>query len=315
MDYHNELLIRVSQLYYEENMNQSDIAGILGTSRPTVSRLLEEAKQIGVVEIIVHDPIRKDPELSRKVRERFGLRDAVIISGDYEYERAIHRCCEAAIQMLNTVIRNNCSIGITWGTVPRILSNILESSSYYNVNIVQMVGCLGTGNPDIDGLELAIRWARKFGGTYSNIYAPIYVKSKEVRDYLINEPQIKAALRKALSTDIIVTGIGSMDDTTVIQSAGYWSDDDRLEFIENGAVGHLLARPFDRKGRPVTSPDWYVVGSELDAMKNAEWSIGVSAAEFKAPATLAAIRGGYINTLIGDRILAEKLLSLADAGD
>ena len=45
-------------------------------------------------------------------------------------------------------------------------------------------------------------------------------------------------------------------------------------------------------------------------MKAAEWSIGISAAEFKAEAVLGAIRGGYINTLVADQKLAVKLLEL-----
>lgn len=37
MDKKMDLLVRVSELYYEQDLNQSAIADILGTSRPTVS--------------------------------------------------------------------------------------------------------------------------------------------------------------------------------------------------------------------------------------------------------------------------------------
>ncbi|MDD6435437.1 MAG: sugar-binding domain-containing protein [Clostridiales bacterium] len=311
MEDHTELLVRAASLYYNENLNQSEIADILGTSRPTVSRLLEEAKKVGVVEIIVHDPIKKDAVLSRLIREKFNLRDAIIINGRYDYDKSIQRCCEAAVQLFNTVIKNNSTVGITWGTVPSILSNMLENEQYHNIHVVQMVGCLGTGNPNVDGLELAIRMAKKLNGTYSNIYSPIFVKSREVHDYMVAEPQIAATLKKAYHTDVFLTGIGSMDSNTLIQRAGYWSDSDRTTLVKNGAVGHLLARAFDINGNPVNSDGWYVVGSPLEATKNAEWSIGVAADEFKAEAALGAIRGGYINVLIADELLADKLLELA----
>ncbi|MCI2058464.1 MAG: hypothetical protein LKJ80_04560 [Oscillibacter sp.] len=310
MEDRTELLIRAAQLYYEEGLNQNTIAGILRTSRPTVSRLLDEAKASGVVEIIVHDPIRKDPKLSYALRTKLNLRDAVVVTGSYDYPKALQRCCEAGLQLFNSIMENNRVIGITWGSVPQLLSEQMEQRNYYNVNVVQMVGCLGTGNPNVDGLELAIRMSRKMNGTYSNIYAPIYVKSEVVRDYLIQEPQIEATLRKAMHTDIILTGIGSMDAHTAIQEAGYWTDSDRMDMISRGAVGHLLSRPYDKNGNPVERRDWYVVGAPLEAMKAAEWSIGISAAEFKAEAVLGAIRGGYINTLIADQKLAQKLLEL-----
>lgn len=312
MEDRTELVVRAAELYYEEGLNQNAIAGILGTSRPTVSRLLDEAKETGVVEIVVHNPIRKDPKLSYALRTGLGLRDALVVTGSYDYRKALRRCCESALQCFNTVMEHNRTIGISWGAVPQNLCEMMEEREYYNVNVVQMVGCLGTGNPNVDGLELALRISKKLGGTYSNIYAPIYVESRVVHDYLVAEPQIDATLKKAMHTDVILTGIGSLDAGTTLQQAGYWTDRDRMELLGRGAIGHLLARPFDAAGREVPLEGRYIIGAPLEAMKRAEWSIGVSAGEFKAEATLAAIRGGYINVLVADEKLARRLLELTE---
>ena len=72
-------LVHVAELYYEQGMSQQKIAGLLGLSRPTVSRLLEEARACGVVEIVVHAPLRKQAELSARLRRELGLRDAVVV--------------------------------------------------------------------------------------------------------------------------------------------------------------------------------------------------------------------------------------------
>ena len=311
MEDHTQLLVRTAQLYYEAELNQSEIADILRVSRPTVSRILEEAKKEGVVEIIVHDPIRKNASLSNALRRRFSLRDAVVISGNYDYDKALERCCEAALQLFNTILKNGLSIGISWGSVPQLLCQMIEPKEFYNLTVIQMVGCLGTGNPNVDGLELAIQLSRKLGGTYSNIYAPIYVESAPVRDYLIREPQIEATIKKAMHTDVIITGVGSLDEKTTIQRAGYWKDKDREDLISRGAVGHLLGRPYDRDGNPVEWKNRFVIGAPLDAMFSAEWSIAVAANKVKADATLAAIKRGYVNTLIADEELAEELLAMA----
>lgn len=312
MENRHELLVRVAQLYYEEDLNQSAIADILHTSRPTVSRLLEEAKSCGIVEITVHDPIRKDFRLSQELRKKLKLRDAVVVSGTYDYNQALHRCCEAAIQSFYGIMDNNMSIGISWGLVPQIFCELMECREYYNVNVVQMVGCMGTGNPNVDGLELAIRMSKKLHGTYSNIYSPVYVKRREVWEYLMLEPSIQNSIKKAMSTNIIITGVGSMDSSSSIQRAGYWTDEDRIQLEQKGAVGHLLARPYDKDGNPVEDTGWYAIGAPLEAMKAADWSIGISAKAFKVHAVLGAVRGGYINTLVVDQELAEALLKLAD---
>ena len=310
-----DLLTRVAELYYEQDLSQNDIAKMLDTSRPTVSRLLVEAKREGIVEITVHSPIRKHARLSLELRRALSLREAIVVSGRYDYEKALRRCCEATLSLCNTILENNATIGIAWGAAPRYLCDLMEEhpydQPYYNVNVVQMVGCLGTGNPNIDGIELALRMSRSLGGRYSNIYAPIYVGSEEVYHYLIQEPQIESTLKHAEHLDIILTGVGSLDEETILQRAGYFTDADRRALLDQGAVGHLLARPFDRTGAEIVTPGRYTVGAPLSAMRSAEWSIGISAAEFKAEATLAAVRGGYINVLVVDEVLATRLLELA----
>lgn len=49
---HIEELIRVSQMYYDEGLNQSQIAGEIGYSRSSVSRMLTEARETGIVQIL-----------------------------------------------------------------------------------------------------------------------------------------------------------------------------------------------------------------------------------------------------------------------
>lgn len=313
MEDKTDLLVHVAELYYEQKLNQIQIANILNTSRPTVSRLLDEAKDAGIVEIIVHDPVRKNAKLSFDLRNTFGLREAIVVNGSYEYSKALSRCCEAASHFFNTIMENNKVVGISWGAAPQNLCSMIEPREYYNAHVVQMVGCLGTGDPDIDGIELALRISKRLGGTYSNIYAPIYVGNKVVYSYLVSEPQIEATLNKANHVDIILTGIGSLDANTTLQKSGYWTDKNRMELIGKGAVGHLLARPYDRDGTPIDmeAENRYTIGAPLEAMRAAEWSVGISASAFKAEGVLGAIRGGYINVLVADEELANRMLELA----
>lgn len=45
------ILVKVAYMYYDENMTQQEIADKLGVSRPSVSRMLQKARQNGIVEI------------------------------------------------------------------------------------------------------------------------------------------------------------------------------------------------------------------------------------------------------------------------
>lgn len=309
-----DLLVRAAELYFDQGLSQNDVANILGVSRPTVSRLLDEAKATGVVEIRVNSPIAKNPTLSAEVRNRFELKDAIVLKGAYGYQQSLFRCSRAALSFCETILERSMTIGTSWGAVPSYLCDILETSeidhSLFNIDIVQMVGCLGTGNPDVDGIAIALKLAKAFGGTYSNIYAPVFVQYKEVYDFLLKEPQIAQTLKKCEHLDIVIMGIGSFDRSTILQKAGYLNDSSRQALIEAGAVGHLLARPFDKDGNEILNDSRHTVGAPLSSTRNAKWSICVSAAEFKAPALHAAIRGGYTNVVVIDEPLANALIAL-----
>ena len=49
-------LVLISEMYYIQGRTQKDIADSLGLSRPTVSRLLQTARDLGVVRISIVDP-------------------------------------------------------------------------------------------------------------------------------------------------------------------------------------------------------------------------------------------------------------------
>lgn len=316
MDAREDLLIRAAELYYHQELSQNAIAELLGTSRPTISRMLEEAREAGIVEIIIHSPIKKNPRLSKALRTELGLKDAIVISGKHSPNTALQKCCTAAAKFLSGILDNNTTIGITWGPAANHLCDAIEPGDYYNINVVQMVGCLGTGNPDIDGLELAMKIAAKLKGTYANIYAPAFVNSEVVHSHLIAEPQIASTLKKSLHTDIVLTGIGSLHDhTSTLQRAGYLTEEERLELLAKGAAGHLLARMFDDKGREIPLKTKHVISAPLDALKVPSWSVGICAGRERAIAAATSVRAGYINTLICDEDLANEILASSQQSD
>ena len=174
-----------------------------------------------------------------------------------------------------------------------------------------MVGCLGTGNPRVDGLELALRLSKKVHGTYSNIYAPVYVDSELVYSYLTAEPQIEATLKKAGTVDIILTGIGSLNDANgSLYKSGCYNAEERKELMRRGAVSSLLGRMFDINGNEVQLDSRYVISAPLEAMRTPSWSIGINASAEKAECTLAAVHGKYINVLVADEALARRMLEI-----
>ena len=167
------------------------------------------------------------------------------------------------------------------------------------------------GNPRVDGLELALRLSKKVGGTYSNIYAPVYVDSELVYSYLVAEPQIETTLKKALSVDIVITGIGSLDDPNAsLYQSGCYSPEDREELMRRGAVSSLLGRMFDINGKEVQLDGRFVISARWKRCIIRHDRSASMPVQPRQDATLAALHGKYLNTLIVDEPLALRILEL-----
>src|SRR5437764_14650346 len=88
-------LVKVAQLYYEDDLNQEEISARLQLSRTKVARLLQEARRIGIVQIRVVAPHRTSLALERRLERVFGLHQAANVeageSGQTEAQAIVRR--------------------------------------------------------------------------------------------------------------------------------------------------------------------------------------------------------------------------------
>ena len=84
------LMSEVATLYYKKNMTQQEIAETLHLSRQTVSKLLSDAVEEKIVEIIIHDPHKDCKELEEQICATFGIRSCVVCSVSGRNE-SVHR--------------------------------------------------------------------------------------------------------------------------------------------------------------------------------------------------------------------------------
>ena len=182
MDQRDELLATVASLYYQLNISQSDIAARLDVSSSTVSRLLKEAHQKGIVEIQIRVPTSRDFELEQQLIEHFGLKDAYILktSPDQTNESllgAIGRLAASCIGRAIEGLPPGSSIGVAWGTGVHAAVSALPDHYAQNIDVVQLLG--GVGALAIDSPDLARMVAQKLGGRHYDLHAPVLVEHPE----------------------------------------------------------------------------------------------------------------------------------------
>ncbi|MBT2475297.1 sugar-binding transcriptional regulator, partial [Microbacterium sp. ISL-103] len=73
------IMVRVAELYYDEDKTQDEIGALLGLSRWKVGRLLTQARERGIVRIEIVHPRARRLGLERELVELHGLTAAVVV--------------------------------------------------------------------------------------------------------------------------------------------------------------------------------------------------------------------------------------------
>ncbi len=312
-----ELLAQVASLYYEDDLTQAEVARRIGTSRSTISRLLHEARDAGVVEIIIHYPWKTSPEVEHDLSTRFHLRQArVLVGRDRPYEEILRGLGILAARYIESILAEGTILGISWGTAVYSTVRALQPDRRLPITVVQMIGAVGTGDPLIDGPNLARLLANVYGGEYRCLHAPLIVEETHVREMLLQEPRIRETLSLARRADVALVGIGSLvPEVSSLLRAGYLDREALDQLRAQGAVGDVCARHYDAQGHVLDIElNQRIVGVELEAMHSIKQVIGVAGGEAKAEAILGTLRAGHVNVLVTDDAAARKVLALDQAG-
>jgi deoxyribonucleoside regulator len=311
-----DLLAQVASLYYEDGLTQAEIARQVDASRSTISRLLHEAREAGIVEITIHYPWKTDPKLENHLEERFQLRKALVLSvRGRVYSEVLRGLGVLAARYIDRALTPDSTLGISWGTAVHSTAQALRPKRRLPITVVQMIGAVGIGDPFIDGPDLARLMADIYKGEYRYLHAPLIVENEQVREGLLQEPRIQETLGLARKVDIALVGIGSLvPEVSSLLRAGYLDQEALTELRAQGAVGDICGRHYDVHGHVMDIElNRRIVGIELKDFQGIKQVIGVAGGEAKSEAILGALRGGHINVLVTDDGAAGKVLTLDES--
>lgn len=303
------VLAMVANLYYNSEMTQNQIAERLYTSRSKISRMLKEARELGIVEIYIQEPWERNLEYEQQMKEYFQLKNIKIVKQkDTDKENARNLIYEVSAYYLDSIIKENMVVGISWGNTLYHVVKYIAANNHKNIpiTVVPIMGAANITSPEKDGLDLSKDLASAYGGKYQYIYAPLFVKNKEVKESLIQDDNIKNTLDLAKNADVILTSVGSI----VYKSWNNYLSEKVLAALEKrGVVGHIGGHFFNIYGQELeTTLIQRMIGVDTDDFKRCPETICIAFGEEKAEAVLGAVRGNYIGTLIIDDKCAEKIL-------
>ncbi len=310
------LLMQVAKLYYIQQLTQAEIGRKLQTSRSTVSRLLQEAREQGIVKISIEYPWERDTELEVALKDTFGLGDArVLIAYDQSSEESRNGRGLLAAEYLDNLVQDGLILGVSNGRSIASTVQQLNPSRKAKMTVVQIIGALGTDNPLVDGPDLVRNLAEAYGAQYRYMHAPLLVEDVRTRDLLLQEPSVQETLALARRADVALLGVGALDAASSGSIwTGFLNEKDIVWLRNQGGVGHMCAQHYDINGQLLdVELNRRAIGVGLEALRSIGTVIAIAGSEEKARAILGAIRGQYIDVLITDDRAAARILELAEA--
>lgn len=301
------LLTKVSQMYYDENKTQQEIADKYGISRPSVSRLLQKARQKGIVEIKVHNEF-SFTVLEKELEKELNLREVIITPTDKD-EGLKQLLAEAAAGYLTRILKDDDIIGISWGTTLAYVPEYIKNETR-DVVFVPLVGGVGQSRLDVHSNQIVLNLARAFNGKWQLLHAPAIVDSEEVRKSLLSDTNISRSLEIASNSNVALIGIGApLAPNSTILETGYYNDKVLNDLERAGAVCDLCSIFINSEGKVCNVElNQRVIGISTDNLKKIPIVTAVAGGVDKHEAILAALKGHYINVLVTDEKTGEFLL-------
>src|SRR6202049_905932 len=171
------------------------------------------------------------------------------------------------------------------------------------------VACAAAGGPARRGLSLPRHIASLHPHSHVHyLHAPVLVDSPDIKDAMLRDGSIRAALESAASSELAMVGIGTLDESAPLISFGHISPKDRRRLLASGAVGDMCTRFFTPEGEPVHVLDDRLIAIEWDGLKRIPLVVAMAAGLDKRDAILGALRAGCINVLITDESTARAVL-------
>ncbi|EKN65434.1 transcriptional regulator of deoxyribonucleoside metabolism [Neobacillus bataviensis LMG 21833] len=305
-------LVDVARMYYQLDYSQQEIAEKLGISRPTVSRLLVQAVQEGIVQIKICDPAEDVLELGKQIKERFQLKHCMVAPiPEYEDELIKEKLGEVSAEYLHNIVQSGDTIAITWGTTLFQLVKKLQPKNVKDVTIVQLNGGVSYSESNTYASDIVNGLASAFHTTPHFLPVPAVVDHILVKQAIVADRHVKRILELGKRANIAIFTVGEPGEQSTLMHAGYFLDNDIEILKSNHTVGDICSRFIGIDGR-ISHPalNERTIGIELSDLGEKEYGILIAGGNTKIDGIYGALRGRHANVLITDQYTAKALLDM-----
>jgi len=308
-----DALTKVTWLYHHRGLKQEQIARELGLSRTTVVRFLRRAAEQGLVTVSLRLEDLQRMELSTQLAGQFGLKEVFVVpTSNADTEGDVRRVVtKTGALYLRAKVRPHQILAVAWGKTMFEVARALDDHPVRGLVVAGTIGGLNSGgafNPS----QVTSLLGEKLHARIYHLYVPALVDTKELKEVLLTNSAIRAALDVARQAACFMAGIGKVDNDAAVVQTGFLdiSAIDRLR--AQGAVGDISGRYFDLHGKQIVGElEDRIMALSWEDLQQLENVVAVVCGHEKVEPTLGALRTGLLDALIIDERTALAVLERA----
>ena len=299
---------RICWHYFKEGQTQDAIANRLNMTRKRVNRILGEARERGLVQITIADPLGAYSELESRLTALFGLRQAIVVPapiGDTDVRAMVGA---AAGQYVSDHLAPGAALGIAWGgTINAAAQNVRRRSGQDN-SVVLLCGGLAEST-SINPYDNASMMARALDARCYYLTAPMFTASAELRDALVASEPLRSVFAKVPKLDMALLSAIDLTEQSKALEYGVITRAEWRSLRAAGAVGDICGHYLDADGSLVEHPlAARVVNPPLASLQTIPLRVLAAGGSAKIAIIRAAIKAGLCHVLITDDQAATALV-------
>lgn len=303
-------MLKIVTMYYEQGLTQAIIAKKMGISRPVISKILQQAKESGVVSISIKDESAYAVELGLRLEQKYQLDDVIVVpTNEQKQSQSVKKeVSRIAAFYLKERLNVEMNIGLSWGTTLADMIDEMPYSSFPTINIAPLVGGVSSEHLYFDTNHLVFRLAEKLNSRCQYFYAPALAESIELATVLNKSQLVSKALEQAKNVDFAIIGVGNPNESSTWKRLGYIEANELQIIKETGVKGDAVASLFDKNGQTVNNEiSQRMLGIKVEDLVNIPDVMVIGCGEEKAESIKPLLIGRCCSILVIDQTIAEAL--------
>ncbi len=299
-----DTVYQAARMYYLEDATQVEIASRLGVSRPTVSRLVAEARRAGLVRIDVVDPFQDETvALAERLQVVLGLRAVHLAAVTHQATLGADLAAPIATAVEGMGLTPGDAVLVSSG---RTVYDVAQTGMppLAGVQLVPTVGGQADPMPWFQTNEITRTAAEHSGAIPAFLFAQA-LPSAAMRASLDEDPAFQHVIGLWGRAKGAILGVGAPTPTRDALARGIPVED----AVFDQAAGDVCLNFFAADGSPIEFPgSERMVRTSREVLAGVPHAVGVAVGSAKVPSIIGAVRAGMINELVTDAATARALL-------